>query len=146
MEPNKQSTLQPHPAKEPRKPASSDPHAGIDLEVSRRPGYSRERGIKSWPNSRWPIEPQRRDVTVFMHGRSNKTFPPVFGTDVPPKGLAGLIRKLAYQYPDHMARHWLMLLAADRVDAWGFQGKKLLPLVVPVVVVGVVARRLSRRF
>jgi hypothetical protein len=43
---------------------------------------------------------------------------PVFGTSTPPKGLSGAIRKVAYaRYSEARAAHWLLLLAADRVDA-----------------------------
>ena len=44
---------------------------------------------------------------------------PVFGTACPPKGLSGLIRRTAYRkYSEGRAAHWLLLIAADRVDAW----------------------------
>ena len=43
--------------------------------------------------------------------------PPVFGTTCPPKGLSGAIRKLSYaRYSEGQAAHWLLLIAADRVD------------------------------
>lgn len=43
---------------------------------------------------------------------------PVFGTSCPPYGLPGAIRKLAYvRYSEGRAAHWLLLLAADRVDS-----------------------------
>jgi hypothetical protein len=43
---------------------------------------------------------------------------PVFGTSCPPKGLSGVMRKVAYKrYSEAKAAHWLLLLAADRVDA-----------------------------
>ncbi|MCU1575203.1 MAG: hypothetical protein JWO93_3285, partial [Micrococcaceae bacterium] len=43
---------------------------------------------------------------------------PVFGTSSPPKGLSGMLRKYAYaRFSEGRAAHWLILLAADRVDA-----------------------------
>lgn len=33
-----------------------------------------------------------------------------------PKWLSGAIRRLAYKLPENDLRHWLMLLAADRVN------------------------------
>src|SRR4051794_19405761 len=126
MEPNNES-LQPKPAVEPTKPRRiGEPYAGVDLDPARRPGYSSLRGIQPWPNSRPVITRQAKTVPVFMHGRSNKSFPPVFGTDCPPHGLSGLVRKLAYSYPDHLARHWLMLLASDRIDSAEYHVKKML--------------------
>jgi hypothetical protein len=146
MEPSPQhETLQPKPAGDTLKADGPDPYAGFDRDVSRRPGYGSVHGMKAWPNARSPVTRQPRDIPVFMHGRSNKTFPPVFGTDCPPKGLSGQLRALAYGYPDHVARHWLMLLFADRVDSWEHRLKKAWPLVVPAVVGGVVLRALRRR-
>jgi hypothetical protein len=41
---------------------------------------------------------------------------PVFGTAQPPRGLSGALRRRAYAIPEHRARHWALLLLADRVD------------------------------
>ena len=44
---------------------------------------------------------------------------PVFGTACPTKGLSGVLRRLAYRrYSEGQAAHWLILIGADRVDAW----------------------------
>lgn len=110
---------------------SSRPHgewAGMDLDPSRRPGVPRMHEPKPLPNTRFPPARQQSDVKVFMHGRPNKTFPPVFGTDVPPRGVSGKIREAAYRYPDHYVRHWTMLLFADRVDSWEYRLRKASPL------------------
>lgn len=40
----------------------------------------------------------------------------VFGTRLPPKGLSGAIRRVAFKRSENDLRHWLMLIAADRVD------------------------------
>jgi hypothetical protein len=42
----------------------------------------------------------------------------VFGTSAPLRGLSGALRKYAYRYSEGRAAHWLILLGADRVDAW----------------------------
>src|SRR5690606_6810186 len=41
---------------------------------------------------------------------------PVFGTAQPPHGVSGALRRAAYRLPERRARHWLLLLLADRVD------------------------------
>jgi hypothetical protein len=57
---------------------------------------------------RWPRE------RSIEHARLT----PVFGTSTPPRGLSGVMRKYAYRrYSEARAAHWLILLAADRVDA-----------------------------
>lgn len=40
----------------------------------------------------------------------------VVGTAQPPRGMSGLVRRVAKRYPEHWPRHWLLLLFADRVD------------------------------
>lgn len=40
----------------------------------------------------------------------------VFRTRLPPKGLSGAVRRLAFKYSENMYRHWLPLLIADRID------------------------------
>jgi hypothetical protein len=105
---------------------------GMDLDPSRRPGVPHEHDPKPLPNAKWPIEPQKSEVPVFMHGRPNKTFPPVFGTAVPPKGLSGKIRAAAYSRPDHETVHWLLLLLSDRVDVWEHRFRKYGPFAVGI--------------
>jgi hypothetical protein len=107
---------------------------GVDVDPSRRPGVPRLHAPQKLPNTRFPPEPQRSRATVFMHGRPHKTFPPGFGTGVPPKGLSGLVRRAAYHYPDHYMRHWTMLLFADRVDLWEHRARKALRLAAPALV------------
>jgi hypothetical protein len=61
-----------------------------------------ERQLEKWPRER-SIE--------------HKFVTPVFGTSCPPKGISGMMRKFAYKkYSEGRAAHWLLLLAADRVD------------------------------
>ena len=43
---------------------------------------------------------------------------PVFGTACPPKGISGIMRRYAYDsFSEGQSAHWLLLMAADRVDA-----------------------------
>jgi hypothetical protein len=54
--------------------------------------------------------------------RSNehKFLTPVFGTSCPRRGLSGVMRKYAYRrFSEARAAHWLLLMAADRVDSAG---------------------------
>ena len=121
---------------------------GIDLDPARRPGVPRMHEPRPLPNTIYPPEPQRSDATVFMHGRPHKTFPPVFGTSVPPAGVSGRIRRAAYRHPDHHMRHWTMLLFADRVDVWEHRARGLLRIAAPALgAVALVAglRALRRR-
>jgi hypothetical protein len=68
--------------------------------------------------------------------------PPVYGTAVPLHGFSGLVRKAAYRYPDHWARHWTLLLLADRVDSWERRTRRLLSFALPLVAAAWLGRRL----
>jgi hypothetical protein len=41
---------------------------------------------------------------------------PVFGNACPPRGLSGLMRDFAYRFSEGKMSHWVLLMAADRVD------------------------------
>ena len=118
---------------------------GVDLDMSRRPGVPMMREPQPFPNTRYPPEQQPGMPASPMHGRTNKQMPPVFGTSTPLRGLSGAIRKLAYSYPDHYPRHWLLKMLGDRVDSWEYRARKALPVVVPFAVLGFITTSLGRR-
>lgn len=123
-----------------RPPIREDiPDRGIDLDPSRRPGVPRLHAPNPLPNAHQPVERQETRPSVWKHNRAHKSFPPVFGTAVPPSGLSGLVRKAAFGYPDHYMRHWTMLLLADRVDSWEHRVRKLAPVAAPVFAVAIAA-------
>jgi hypothetical protein len=96
------------------------PGWGADLDPQDRPSVpklqldpSLAEASDTFPErqpERWPRE---RSI-------EHQFLTPVFGTAQPPKGLSGRIRRIAYaRYSEGRAAHWLLLLAADRVDTWG---------------------------
>jgi hypothetical protein len=126
------------------------PGYGVDADPSRRPGIPREREPRPEANASLG-EPQRSDIEVLVHPRPFKTLPPVYGTAQPPRGASGALRRVAYGYPDHWARHWMLLLLADRVDVVEHrlrspQGLAALALLAVggSVAVGMARRRRSR--
>jgi len=116
---------------------------GADADPRNRPGVPMETKPEPVAGAQVPIEPQKSDYAVLMHGGKQK-MPPVFGTAAPLKGLSGVIRKVAYKYPDHWARHWMLLLMGDRVDSWEHNLRRVLPLAAVLVVGGVTFRLLRR--
>ncbi len=94
---------------------------GVDASPESRPGVPMyARGIR-------PIEqPTRSDAGAALARQQNdprhlkrlglKRLTPVYGTANPPHGVAGAMRRMAYRYPEDLARHWMLLLVADRVD------------------------------
>ncbi|MCU1279570.1 MAG: hypothetical protein JWM53_3116 [bacterium] len=73
------------------------PGWGVDRNPEGRPGH--------------PLEQERHVGFDTVQG-----LPPYTET-IPLKGLSGLIRRAAYQYPDWKPRRWMMLMMADRIDA-----------------------------
>ena len=81
------------------------PGWGVDLNPKDRPSVPRERSIEH----------------AFLT--------PVFGTSCAPKGVSGMMRKYAYRrFSEGRAAHWLILMAADRVDSLGSHLQSLLTL------------------
>ncbi len=115
----------------------------IDLDPVNRPGTPMERAPHPWPNS-VPTPARMTAEPAVGRGRSRAEMPPVYGTSVPPRGLSGIVRRLAYRRPDHALGHWMLLLLADRVQAWGRRARRSLWLVLPVVALWVVTRRAAR--
>jgi hypothetical protein len=69
------------------------------------------------PGVHWK-KPQRQhppDVPILKRTELDE-LTPVFGTAIPPRGLSGVLRKVAYEIPEHLVRHVMLLLLADRVD------------------------------
>jgi hypothetical protein len=119
--------------------------AGIDLDPARRPGVPWQRDPpQPFPNTRFPPERQPGEPTVPKHARPNKPLPPVFGTACPLRGVSGIVRKLAYQLPDHKPEHWMLLILGDRVDAWGHRFGKLAPFALPLAGLFFAAKILRR--
>jgi hypothetical protein len=58
---------------------------------------------------------QKQDVEL-LKSTERPEITRVFGTTVPPSGLSGAIRRVAYKYSENRYAHWLPLLLADRVQ------------------------------
>jgi hypothetical protein len=90
------------------------PGWGVDLDPKDRPAVPQERFE---PAARWEFPERQPENWPRERSIEHKFLTPVFGTACPPKGLSGAIRKHAYRaYSEGRAAHWLLLLAADRVD------------------------------
>ena len=95
------------------------PGWGVDLDPADRPSVPKLR-----------FDPDRSGAPLDFPERQPETRPrersvehafltPVFGTACPTKGLSGMLRRYAYRrFSEARAAHWLVLIAADRVDAW----------------------------
>ena len=93
------------------------PGWGADLDPKDRPAFPREQpDLVS--GAHWDFPERQPERWPRERSIEHASLTPVFGTSCPPKGLSGALRKLAYaRYSEGRAAHWLILLAADRVDA-----------------------------
>jgi hypothetical protein len=95
------------------------PGWGADLDPADRPSVPREQLDRDRAGADGELLPERQPEK-WPRERSieHAMLTPVFGTSCPPKALSGAIRKLSYaRYSEGRSAHWLLLLAADRVDA-----------------------------
>ncbi|MFD1212692.1 hypothetical protein ACFQ36_11650 [Arthrobacter sp. GCM10027362] len=94
------------------------PGWGADLDPKDRPAVPRERFDPDASGAHWDFPERQEEKWPRERSVEHKLLPPVFGTSCPPKGLSGAMRKFAYRkYSEGRAAHWLILIAADRVDA-----------------------------
>ena len=93
------------------------PGWGADLNPADRPAYPKERMPARLPGLHWD-EPgqQETSVEVLCSTERDSKITPVFGSTVPPSGLSGVMRRLAFKYSENDLRHWMILLAADRTN------------------------------
>ncbi|MET3932319.1 hypothetical protein [Arthrobacter sp. OAP107] len=93
------------------------PGWGADLDPADRPSYPREQpGIDT--GAHWDFPERQPEKWPRERSVEHAFVTPVFGTSTPPRGASGALRKYAYKYSEGRAAHWLLLIAADRVDAW----------------------------
>ncbi|MET0480964.1 MAG: hypothetical protein ABWY23_03680 [Mycetocola sp.] len=114
----------PYTAEQPKRRESNDdlrariPGWGADLDPKDRPAVPRERFDPGATGAHWDFPDRQPEKWPRERSVEHKMLTPVFGTTVPPRGLSGVLRKYAYrEYSEGQAAHWLILLAADRVDA-----------------------------
>jgi hypothetical protein len=95
------------------------PGWGVDLDPNDRPSVPRERFDPNGTGAHWDFPERQPEKWPRERSIEHKFLPPVFGTSSPPKGLSGGMRKYAYRrFSEGRAAHWMILMAADRVDAW----------------------------
>lgn len=88
---------------------------GSDGPRERRPAVPMERTPPRLEVQPAPPAQQPVDVEV-LHSTERPGITPIFGSPLPPRGLSGVMRRAAFRHSENDLRHWLMLLAADRVD------------------------------
>jgi hypothetical protein len=90
---------------------------GVDADSANDPTYpmrdqSRDHGLtRKW--ARPAIQPSEVEILQSIeHVRR----PAVVGTSTPPRGISGVLRRIAFRWSESNWMHWLILLGADRID------------------------------
>ncbi|MCD9154797.1 hypothetical protein [Aeromicrobium duanguangcaii] len=95
------------------------PGWGVDLDPADRPSYPRELADGVPDGILWDFPEEQPDTSPprersIEHARLT----PVFGTVAPLHGVPGAVRRFAYaKFSEARAAHWLLLLAADRIES-----------------------------
>ena len=89
---------------------------GADLDRADRPAVPMERTPPRLEGVHWDQPEQQPQRVEILRSIERPDITPVFGTSVPPSGLSGQIRRRAFKHTESDLRHWLMLIAADRVN------------------------------
>ncbi|MCC9176956.1 hypothetical protein [Arthrobacter sp. zg-Y750] len=94
------------------------PGWGADLDPKDRPAVPKLQFDPTLSGAHWEFPERQEEKYPRERSIEHKFLTPVFGTSCPPKGLSGVMRRYAYRrFSEARAAHWLILLAADRVDA-----------------------------
>ena len=93
------------------------PGWGVDGDPKRRPGVPMLLKPQVREGAHWE-QPERQPKPDFpvLKRAALEELTPAFGTAAPPRGLSGVLRRVAYGLPEHRVRHVMLLLLADRVD------------------------------
>lgn len=103
------------------------PGWGADADPRNRPSVPKERTDLE-TGARWSFPERQPEKQPRERSIEHEFLTPVFGTSAPLKGVSGAIRRYAYRYGEARAAHWLILIAADRVDAGGSHLRSFLTL------------------
>ena len=81
-----------------------------------RPAVPKEAEPRAWGEAGEDEPPAQPGAEEHLRREGLDHPTPVVGTAQPPRGLSGALRRRAYGIPERRARHWMLLLLADRVD------------------------------
>jgi hypothetical protein len=95
------------------------PGWGADLDPADRPSSPKLQHPAD-TGAHWEFPDRQPGSAGREHSIEHAFVTPVFGTAQPLHGVSGAIRRLAYaRFSEGRLAHWLLLIAGDRVDAWG---------------------------
>lgn len=91
---------------------------GIDADPRNEPTYPMKKYTgDDHKRLNWdrPTLQEKGDLEV-LHSNERPSISAVFGTSVPPKGISGMLRRMAFNFSEGSFGHWLPLILADRIN------------------------------
>src|SRR3954453_22948677 len=96
------------------------PGWGADLDPADRPSHPKLHYAPDSTGAHWRFPDRQPGAEGRERSIEHAFVTPVFGTAQPLHGASGQIRRLAYRrFSEARLAHWLLLIAGERVDAWG---------------------------
>src|SRR5215207_8774355 len=96
---------------------STVPGWGVDADPRNDPTYPyRQRENDDHAGSAWSRPPQQQTSVEVLSSIEHGRRPAVVGTSTPPSGFSGIVRRFAFQWSESNLIHWMLLLAADRIN------------------------------
>lgn len=117
---------------------------GSDATDAARPGVPMEHKPAPVKGVSW-TKPEQQPLTIeVLKHKLRPSYSATFGMGPAPRGLSGVLRRLAYKIPEHRPEKWLMTLFADRVDVVE-HGKIGKWAIMPATMVGALAGLITWR-
>ena len=106
---------------------------GADLDRKNRPAVPMEHSPPRLEGAPIAAPTQQTERIEVFVSPERPHITPLFGTSAPPKGISGMLRRLAYKMTENDIRHFMLLLLADRINVVEGIGEDLLNGHVPNV-------------
>lgn len=93
---------------------------GVDIDPDNDPTYPMKpkRTDEEQFGRTWERPAQQESNIEILKSVERPDITAVFGTSVPPSGLSGAIRRLAFKYSESSYGRWLPLVMADRINVF----------------------------
>ena len=89
---------------------------GVDANPENDPTYSYRNRSADDHSGTWERPTLQEPDVELLQSVEHKQTPAVFGTASPPRGVSGMMRRLAFRWSESNWAHWMILMGADRVD------------------------------
>lgn len=92
---------------------------GVDADPENDPTYPiKKRNNAEHKGYTWDRPPQQEIDIEVLHSVERPNITATFGTAAPPKGLSGMIRRMAFKKSESSYGRWLPLVLADRIGVY----------------------------